>query len=500
MTQEKIKRPVRQRRREAHERPSAEERPTDPGVSRSSIAITNRPRGTLLTRKYIEKGRFWEPSFWAMVCCRKHTEGVHHELNNRADKLRDRCLSRIFSAAPANHSPGSLLSFLISAGIAGGPLSYDLHSGDSAGAPQGAKKRRRQFVSSTISAAAISCLPNGRDPFTSFASPKSATSEIAERSSVVLTPAPSWRDQGILNLLKSPYAKLRNVAVHAVTIENGFWAQRREVNVSKSIPSMGKLLEANGRIDNFRRLIGKSTAAQRGPVYSDSDVYKWTEAASFALQSGERSELHAAVDNIAKDMMAAQQPDGYLNTYYIGEHASQRMEPKVQQWGHELYNMGHFLQGATAYYRATGDRALLDAGIRFVNEFLLPNFGAGADKKPLFSGHPEIELALVELYRIDRRQTAAGPRRLPPRGRPADSRAALGLRLSFLRNSLHLANPSRRSCRARHVRLLRGGRLLPGNRRSGVLENAQRFVEGSRYITNVRHRRSWGAHRRRSLR
>ena len=136
MTQEKIKRPVRQRRREAHERPSAEERPTDPGVSRSSIAITNRPRGTLLTRKYIEKGRFWEPSFWAMVCCRKHTEGVHHELNNRADKLRDRCLSRIFSAAPANHSPGSLLSFLISAGIAGSPLSYDLHSGDSAGAPQ----------------------------------------------------------------------------------------------------------------------------------------------------------------------------------------------------------------------------------------------------------------------------------------------------------------------------------------------------------------------------
>src|SRR5256884_492074 len=310
---------------------------------------------------------------------------------------------------------------------------------------------RRQFVSSAISTAAISCLPNGGDLFTSLTAPKNGTREIAQRSSVVLTTAPSWRDQGILNLLKSPYAKLRNVAVHAVTIENGFWAQRREVNVSKSIPSMGKLLEANGRMDNFRRLIGKSTAAQRGPVYSDSDVYKWTEAASFALQSGERSELHAAVDNIAKDMMAAQQPDGYLNTYYIGEHASQRMEPKVQQWGHELYNMGHFLQGATAYYRATGDRALLDAGIRFVNEFLLPNFGAGADKKPLFSGHPEIELALVELYRIDRRQTAAGPRRLPPRGRPADSRAALGLRLSFLRNSLHLANPSRRSRRARHA-------------------------------------------------
>src|ERR1700716_3425301 len=76
------------------------------------------------------------------------------------------------------------------------------------------------------------------------------------------------------------------------------------------------------------------------------------------------------------------------------------MEPKVQQWGHELYNIGHLLQGAIAYYRATGDRTLLDAGIRFVNEFLLPNFGPGPDKKPLFSGHPEMELALIELYRL----------------------------------------------------------------------------------------------------
>src|SRR6202158_4647778 len=264
---------------------------------------------------------------------------------------------------------------------------------------------RRQFVSSAISAAAVSCLPNGPSLFAGLATPKSETREIAQESSVVLTTSPSWRDQGILNLTKSPYAKLRNVPVHAVTIENGFWAQRREVNVNKSIPSMGKLLEANGRMDNFRRLIGKSTAAQRGPVYSDSDVYKWTEAAGFVLQSGEHSELHTAVDKIEKDIVAPQEQKGYLNTYFVRDHASERMEPKTQEWGHELYNMGHFLQGATAYYRATGDRTLLNAGIRFVNEFLLPDFGPGPDKKPLYSGHPEMELALVELYRMtgDRR-------------------------------------------------------------------------------------------------
>src|SRR6266478_8243108 len=212
---------------------------------------------------------------------------------------------------------------------------------------------RRQFVSSAVSAATISCWQPGRELFAALSTPQGGTSEFVQHSQVALTTIPPWHDQGILNLAKSPHAKLRNVPVHAVTIEDGFWAQRREVNVNKSIPSMGKLLEANGRMDTFRRLIGKSTAAQRGPVYSDSDVYKWMEAAGFVLQSGERPELRGAVDKIAKDVVAAQQPNGYLNTYFVREHAAERMEPKTQEWGHELYNMGHFLQGATAYYRAT---------------------------------------------------------------------------------------------------------------------------------------------------
>ena len=258
---------------------------------------------------------------------------------------------------------------------------------------------RREFVSSAAAAGAFTALR----PSTRFVS---ALLKPNPSSVVELTNNPPWRDQGILNLAKSPYAKLRNVPVHAVTIESGFWARRREINADKSIPSMEKLLEANGRMDNFRRLTGKSTAPQRGPVYSDSDVYKWAEAAGFVLQSGDRPELRAEVEKITKEVLAAQHSDGYLNTYYANDRLAQRMQPKTQQHGHELYNMGHYLQGAIAYYRATGDRTLLDGGLRFVDDFLLPNFGPGADKKPLFSGHPEMELALVELYRItgDRRQ------------------------------------------------------------------------------------------------
>jgi DUF1680 family protein len=211
--------------------------------------------------------------------------------------------------------------------------------------------------------------------------------------------ASDWKDEGILFVDKSPYAKLRNVPVHAVTITKGFWGARREINVDKSIPSMEKLLEANGRMDNYLRLVGKSDAKQRGPVYSDSDVYKWTEAVGFALQSGDRPELRAQAEKINKEVVAVQEPSGYLNTYYVGDRVKDRMEPEVQRWGHELYNLGHMIQGAIAFYRGTGDRTLLDASVRFVDGYLLTNFGPGADKKPIFSGHPEIELALIELYR-----------------------------------------------------------------------------------------------------
>jgi DUF1680 family protein len=245
---------------------------------------------------------------------------------------------------------------------------------------------RRDFIGSSLTAATMASLPVGRIIASLSGNRDASTS-------------PDWKDEGVLNLAKSPYAKLRNVPVHAVTITAGFWGARREINVDKSIPSMEKLLEANGRMDNFLRLVGKSDAPQRGPVFSDSDVYKWTEAVGFALQSGDRPELRALTENIIKKVVAVQEPSGYLNTYYVQDRAKQRMEPEVQRWGHELYNIGHLLQGAIAYYRATGDRILLDAGIRFVDGYLLPNFGPSPDKKPILSGHPEIEMALIELYR-----------------------------------------------------------------------------------------------------
>ena len=259
---------------------------------------------------------------------------------------------------------------------------------------------RRRFLASAISIAAASSLVDA-SPFSLNAAARAGLPSASE----LPLEASDWKNQAIESLAKSPHAKLRQVPIRAVTVKDGFWGKRREVNVTKSIPSMHDLLETNGRMNNFRRLAGKSSNPQTGPVYSDSDVYKWTEAVGFALQSGDLPQLREITEKVIDDIVAAQEPSGYLNTYYVQDRASLRMTPQTQSTGHELYCIGHLLQGAIAYYRATGEHKLLDAGIRFVNDFLIPNYGP-APKKPIVSGHPEIEMGLIELYRItgDKRQ------------------------------------------------------------------------------------------------
>src|SRR5258708_27736397 len=201
---------------------------------------------------------------------------------------------------------------------------------------------RRQFVNSAISTAAISGVST-RQLFAGVVGGDESQATLDGQTGPAPTNSPAWKDQGIENLTKSPHAMLRNIPVHAVTIGSGFWGQRRETNMTKSIPSMHDLLEANGRMTNFRRLADKSKGAQRGPVFSDSDIYKWTEAVGFALQSGERPQMRPIAEKFIDDVVAAQEPSGYLNTYYVDDRASQRMLPQSQTTAHELCNMGHLL-------------------------------------------------------------------------------------------------------------------------------------------------------------
>ena len=209
-----------------------------------------------------------------------------------------------------------------------------------------------------------------------------------------------WQSAGVVSVTHSPYAKLHSVPIRAVKMGDGFWSARRAINLEKSIPTMLAELEQHGVVDNFLRLEGKKDVPRRGPLYTDSDIYKWMEAVGFVLQSGDEPKLRAEFDRLTGIILAAQEPSGYLNTYWSEERAPKRFTEMYRS--HELYCMGHLLQAAIAYYRATGNRKLLDGGIRFAN-YMIDNFGP--QKRPALTGHPEFEMALVELYRTtgDRR-------------------------------------------------------------------------------------------------
>jgi len=213
---------------------------------------------------------------------------------------------------------------------------------------------------------------------------------------------PAWNQQGVIFLDESPNARQHPVPVQAVHIGDGFWAARRRVVTERSLPSLLLLLEEHGVVDNFRRLEGRPDLPRRGPLYTDSDLYKWIEAAAWALASNEtsdaaRAQLKGDIDSLIGHIVAAQEPSGYLNTYYTADKAHLRFTELTRS--HEDYCLGHLLQAGIAYYRATGNRRLLDAGIRFA-DYVVDNFGPS--KRPFVTGHPELEMALVELYRTTR--------------------------------------------------------------------------------------------------
>lgn len=221
-----------------------------------------------------------------------------------------------------------------------------------------------------------------------------AASFVLPISFQAVTNNENWKSQGVVHTAASPYAKLHSVPIRAVRMGKGFWSSRMRTNVEQSIPTLLQQLEDHGVVDNFRRIAGSKKVARRGPLYTDSDLYKWMEAAALVLQSSDQPKLRDTLNRLTDEILAAQEPSGYLNTYWIEERAPERFTK--MQHSHELYCSGHLLQAGIAYYRATGQRKLLDGGIKFAN-YLVENFGP--QKRPALTGHPELEMALVELYR-----------------------------------------------------------------------------------------------------
>jgi len=192
----------------------------------------------------------------------------------------------------------------------------------------------------------------------------------------------------------SLHSALKTVPYSAVRIKNGFWANRQAINRQVSLQHGYKMLEKAGNFHNLRMAAGWETGKYYGYNFADEDVYKWLEALAWEMGNCPDDELQRMADEVITLISAAQQPDGYLDSYY------QVVEPH-RKWanldfGHELYCAGHLFQAAIAFHRAVNDDRLLQVS-RKLADHIDTVFGPG--RKEGTCGHPEIEMALVELYR-----------------------------------------------------------------------------------------------------
>ena len=197
--------------------------------------------------------------------------------------------------------------------------------------------------------------------------------------------------------------KMKMANLDAVTVKDGFWKNYMELVRCRMIPYEWEAL--NDRVEGAEPSYGmanfRAAAAGggtfRGRVFQDSDVYKWLEAVAYSLMWHPDAQMEATADEAIEIIAAAQQPDGYLDTYYILTGIEKRFTNVMDN--HELYILGHMTEAAVAYYRATGKRKLLDTAIRYV-DCADRNFGREEGKLRGYPGHEVAEMALVELYGV----------------------------------------------------------------------------------------------------
>ncbi len=154
-------------------------------------------------------------------------------------------------------------------------------------------------------------------------------------------------------------------------------------HVIQNFINAGKALKGEDTADGFY-----------GTVFQDSDLAKWLEAVAYSLSLSPDRELEETADLLIDQIAAAQDTDGYLNTYYTIKDRDKRWTNLLE--GHELYCSGHMMEAACAYFDATGKDTLLKVMLKNA-EHIYDRFITG--KTEGCPGHPEVELALLKMYR-----------------------------------------------------------------------------------------------------
>jgi len=198
---------------------------------------------------------------------------------------------------------------------------------------------------------------------------------------------------------KADMLPLKDVKIH-----DDFWSYYINLIKDVVVPYQWQALndkvldaEPSRAIKNLKIAAGKEEGEFYGMVFQDSDIAKWLEAVGYLLLCERNPDLERIADEVIDLLAQAQQEDGYLNTYYIVKEPGQRWSNLCEC--HELYCAGHLIEGAIAYFKATGKQKILDIVIRFA-DYIDEIFGNDPAKIHGYDGHQEIELALLKLYEI----------------------------------------------------------------------------------------------------
>lgn len=212
---------------------------------------------------------------------------------------------------------------------------------------------------------------------------------------------------------------------------DSFFGRRRKVVLENTLPFQLSMLKSTGRYDAFD--------LEWHPIYADepdiwpvpkhlfwdSDVAKWIEGLSYFgdLKTSENDKLIEAAEDLVGKIRKAQQEDGYLNIHFTVVDPKGRFSNLRDL--HELYNAGHLIEGALAHQLRFKSDALIEPMEKYL-DLMCKTFGPEKGQARGYPGHPEIELALLRMYKRSGNQKALDLARyfLTERGNPtgADGR------------------------------------------------------------------------------
>jgi hypothetical protein len=194
------------------------------------------------------------------------------------------------------------------------------------------------------------------------------------------------------------HRNLNALSCWSVHLSDSFFKPRQDINRTETLPHLYRLFKNGGRFSIYSKADSQEFDYK---IYWESEIAKFIEAASYSLSLTYDTGLDALLNEVIAQLTSIQQPDGYLNAYITFKMPDKRWKNLFVC--HELFNAGTLAEAAVAHFNATGKRTLLEPICRYI-DYIDTVFGPEAEQLKGYCGHPGIEMALVTLYNLTRKE------------------------------------------------------------------------------------------------